>query len=119
MTKDIRDIELNVWFTIATRDVSKDGAGWKAAPGAIISVQDAKQAYDNGLLDMSQRRLGNTFSLLIIRRRRADKERQSWFYKPESEWDRKVAEKRKEMARIRINYPTEQRERRKSVQQGA
>ena len=117
MTKDIRDIERNTWLTIATRDASKDGAGWKAAPGAVMGVQDAKQHYDNGLLEMAQRRLGDTLSLVIMVRRRQDKERSSWFFRPESEWDSKVAEKRKEMARIRINYPTEQRERRKSVQQ--
>lgn len=115
MTKDIADIEKNTWFTIATRDASKDGAGWKASPGAVLGVQDAKAAYDKGFLEMSQRRLGDTFSLVILVRRRQDKERQCWFFKPESEWDQKLIKKRQEMARRRNHYPSE---RRSPTQQG-
>lgn len=109
MDKSTDPIEKGIWHTIGVRDASKDGSCWRPVPGAVMPIHQAKSYYDNGELEMMQRRDGGSFLLMICLRQKRDARRIAWFFKPEADFEAELEAKRKELARRRINYPSSRR----------
>lgn len=101
-------IPKGVWFVIASRCSTKNGAGWRLHEDAIISIDAAREAHDAGMLDMLQSRKGDMFYQNVRFRVVPDKERRPWFFRPESDHDKK-------QKKAAIRYPGERRSRRRTV----
>ena len=64
---------------IATQHIA-ECSGWRPSEGAPLTVQQARRLYDDGLIEMTQRRVGpGIFEQMVVRRKQVDGERVPWF----------------------------------------
>jgi hypothetical protein len=81
------EIPRGVWHEIATRDSLRNGAEWREHGDAVMSIAQARVAYDSGLLTMAQRRDETSFRLVVWMHAFRDDGRKPWFARAETEHD--------------------------------
>lgn len=89
------------WTVIATQELAAmTWSGWRSAEDAPLSINQAQVLYDEGLIEIAQRRdAPSRLTLVAIRRRRVDAKRIPWFSRFDHAYGRGPDEAAREMRR--------------------
>lgn len=91
------DIPPGVWRPIAWRSMENKQCTWKHFDDAPMTLDKARKAHDSGVLDMAQRKEEDVVIQLIRVRNKPDHNREKWFSRYESDYEKHVIRRRDEL----------------------